>query len=163
MTLKILLRHFPHPLITIPFSIFGLNDFGKDPIKADWQPPGYVFGIAWSILYTLLSVINIRLENLNILDTLKKNALKEGINEALLQGLWLLISSDLSKFGIKKGKIQYIGSFILISYLAYYAFSTRLNTLKSTDITSYYMYIPYVVWISFASILSYQILLKSLK
>ena len=44
------LMSFSHFLLSLPFSLFGLTNLGKDKFKADFQPPGYVFGIVWPIL-----------------------------------------------------------------------------------------------------------------
>ena len=58
--LKVLGISFSHFLFSLPFTLSGLSNLGNDKYKADWQPPGYVFGIVWPILYLLFGIINLK-------------------------------------------------------------------------------------------------------
>lgn len=156
--IKVLGFSFSHLLFSLPFTLSGLSNLSNDKYKADLQPPGYVFGIAWSILYLLFGIINLKSYFSSNIDINTKNKLlNESFTESIYQALWLLISSN---FLGEKYKFQYILSFIVILYLLGYAFLIRKNTLKDADKLLYYLYIPYLFWISFASLLSYQIFRK---
>ena len=155
---KILFISFSHFIFSLPFTLSGLSDLGNDEYKADWQPPGYVFGIVWPILYLLFGIINLKSFFSSKISKYSKNKiLKESFYESVYQMLWLLISSN---FGGKKYKFQYILSFFLITYILKYAFFVRRSTLISADRTLYLLYVPYLIWIAFANILSYQIFKK---
>ena len=155
---KILFISFSHFIFSLPFTLSGLSDLGNDKYKADWQPPGYVFGIVWPILYLLFGIINLKSFFSSKISKYSKNKiLKESFFESVYQMLWLLISSN---FGGKKYKFQYILSFFLITYILKYAFFVRRSTLISADRTLYLLYVPYLIWIAFANILSYQIFKK---
>jgi benzodiazapine receptor len=156
--LKILGISFSHFLFSLPFTLSGLSNLGNDKYKADWQPPGYVFAIVWPILYLLFGIMNLKTYYSSQLSLgLKNKILSESFSESIYQAIWLLVSSNIT--GVKY-KFQYILSFIVIIYIASYGFFTRKNTLLNADKTLYLMYIPYLIWISFASILSYQIFRK---
>ena len=156
--IKLLATSFSHFLFSLPFTISGLSNLSNDKYKADWQPPGYIFGIVWPILYLLFGIINLKSYYSSKLDNnMKQKILDESFKESIFQALWLLISSNLSG---EKYRFQYILSFIVILYLWYYAFFKRRLTLKKADKTLNYLYMPYLGWISFASILSYQIFNK---
>ena len=157
---KILAISFSHFLFSLPFTLSGLSNLGQDEFKADLQPPGYVFGIVWPILYLIFGIINLKaFFSSNISDVNKHLIISESFKESVYQAIWLLISSSF--FG-QKYKFQYILSFFGILYLLGYAFIVRKNTLHSIDKSLYYLYIPYLCWISFASLLSYQIFQKVL-
>ena len=156
--LKILFVSFSHFIFSLPFTLFGLSNLSNDEYKADWQPPGYVFGIVWPILYLLFGIINLKsFFSSKISDYYKNKILKESFSESVYQMIWLLISSNF--FG-KKYKFQYILSFFLITYISKYAFLVRRVTLIKIDRTLYLFYVPYLIWIAFANILSYQIFKK---
>ena len=156
--LKILFISFSHFIFSLPFTLSGLSDLGNDKYKADWQPPGYVFGIVWPILYLLFGIINLKsFFSSKISDYYKNKILRESFSESVYQMIWLLISSN---FCGKKYKFQYILSFLLITYISKYAFLVRRVTLIKTDRTLYLLYVPYLIWITFANILSYQIFKK---
>lgn len=156
--LKILFISFSHFIFSLPFTLSGLSDLGNDKYKADWQPPGYVFGIVWPILYLLFGIINLKsFFSSKISNYYKNKILRESFSESVYQMIWLLISSN---FCGKKYKFQYILSFLLITYISKYAFLVRRVTLIKTDRTLYLLYVPYLIWITFANILSYQIFKK---
>ena len=64
--IKVILMSFSGFLLSLPFTISGLSKFEINEAKADWQPPGFVFGIVWPILYYLLGVLNLKLYYSNI-------------------------------------------------------------------------------------------------
>ena len=156
--IKVLLYSFSNYLFSIPIVYFGLTSFSKDELKADWQPPGYVFGIVWPILYILFGIINIKtFTNKTISDNVKNMLIKQSLREAIGQTLWLLVTSN---FGKGRTFIQYFIGLFILGFLVNYAFTKRRPNLALYDSTSFYLYIPYTLWIMFAFILNLQIVLK---
>ena len=148
---------FTHFLFSLPFSILGLTKYDENDIVADWQPPGYVFAIVWPILYLLFGIINLKVEFSDKLSmNFKDKVISESIIESLLQALWLLVTAKMSK---SRADIQYRLGFFVMLGLLYYAFKVRGNTL-SIDKSLTLLYLPYKLWISFATILSFQQLSK---
>ena len=124
----------------IGFAISGFMDYNtlnKPPLS----PPGFIFGIVWTILYILMGI------SYGILDT--RNLTDENVNRAyylqlivnliwpilffvlkarLLSSIWIvllliLIISMIVTFN-KKNKLA---AYLQISYLIWTAFATYLN------------------------------------
>ena len=56
-----LLLSFSNIIFSALIMNTGIVDFKNPGVKAYWQPPNYVFGIVWPILYTLFGIINLRI------------------------------------------------------------------------------------------------------
>ena len=152
---KIILS-FPNVIISSLIMYFGLVDFKNMPVKAYWQPPDYIFGIVWPILYILFGIINLK-----VLDSnkhgyyVKENFILDSISEALVQNIWVVVT------GLNYLPILYrysIGSVILL-LLNYISFERR-NYMKKIDKSILILYLPYTFWILFALILNLQIVHK---
>lgn len=149
---------FINVFLSLPFTYLGLTKYDMKETKAYWQPPGYVFGIVWPILYTIFGLINLRFIYLKSISRIARNmVIDQSIREALIQTLWLTVTSN---FNNGRTLIQHSLGLIILTYLVYYSQIIRLPTLKKYDITSYYLYIPYSIWIIFAFILNSQIVYK---
>lgn len=161
MTLNLILKFlisFSNIILSLPFTLFGLSRFNTDEVKADWQPPGYVFGIVWPILYSIFGYINLRtFDSPNLSETSRNKIIEHSITEASLQTLWLLVSAN---FGSGRSFLQnFLGLNVMI-ILVLYCYLIRLPTLYKKDKTSFFLYLPYTAWITFALILNYQIVKK---
>ena len=79
-------------LVSLPFTITDANKFGTNEDKVLWQPPGYVFGIVWPILYILLFMMNKSVLSSNVISNTFKNKVRmDTLIESFLQGSWLYI------------------------------------------------------------------------
>tara|TARA_B100000963_G_C22611383_1_gene665033 strand:+ start:288 stop:791 length:504 start_codon:yes stop_codon:yes gene_type:complete len=159
--IQVFLFSFSNYLFSIPIVYFGLASYSNNEIRADWQPPGYVFGIVWPILYLLFGIINLRIYySKKIPIYLKKANLELSFQESILQTVWLLVNG---KYGEERHCYQHYFSMIVMLYLLVYAYFLRPVMLYETnDKSILLMYIPYVLWIGFASILNYQTMKKCL-
>lgn len=146
-------------LVSLPFTVFDLNRFADEQPRAVWQPPDYTFGIVWPILYVSLFSFNMLIfRNPNISSDIKSFVAKHTIIESGLQGLWLYMFRFKKniidrKNGYLKGIIPMIGLFFMSWF--------RLKTILDTpDIFPYLLlYLPYLLWINFAHILNWQLIL----
>tara|TARA_Y100000992_G_scaffold267478_1_gene206055 strand:+ start:353 stop:871 length:519 start_codon:yes stop_codon:yes gene_type:complete len=150
-------------LVSVPFTAFDLNQFDSDDSKALWQPPGYVFGIVWPILYLSLFVMNYNIFNNDKLSKSFKNTIaRDTLIEAGLQGLWLYSFRYIKKIA-GRFKSQYLSGvtilFSLVGFGAYRVYNFVFNKEKVSTIKYLYLYLPYFVWINFASILGLQLYL----
>ena len=96
----------------------------------------------------------------NLSDGIKSLILGHSLKEALLQTLWLAITSN---YGTDRKFIQYILGGFVMTYLVYYSYLVRKPLLAKVDPTSFYLYLPYTLWIVFALILNIQIIYKYFK
>ena len=107
----------------------------QELVKSSLNPPGYVFGIVWPILYLLMSISAFRTFN-------------ETKNLFLIQLLFNAIWSWLF-FAFQMPLIALLNIWLLI-YL-----NIKLNLkMFYQDRLSGILFIPYVIWLFFASYLN---------
>jgi len=114
----------------------------QDLIKSPLNPPGYVFGIVWPILYLLMAISAFRTFN-------------ETKNLFLIQLLFNAIWSWLF-FTFQMPFIALLNIWLLI-YL-----NIKLNLkMFNQDKLSGFLFIPYILWLFFASYLNLFIVLNN--
>ena len=114
----------------------------QDLIKSPLNPPGYIFGIVWPILYLLMSISAFRTFN-------------ETKNAFLIQLLFNAVWSWLF-FAFQMPFIALLNIWLLI-YL-----NIKLNLkMFYQDKLSGFLFIPYVLWLFFASYLNLFIVLNN--
>ena len=154
--LKIVLISFSHFLLSIPYIIFKNTNLNNRS-KVFLQPPKFIFSIAWTILYILFGIINLKiLYNHNLSNNKKINIINQSITESLLHWLWLLVNSNFINNNYYS---KFISTFIL-SYIVYYSF-IRANYINKIDKFLHTLYIPYKLWIFFAFYLEILYLFKN--
>lgn len=162
----IVLISFVHFLLSIPFSFISATHIGEGDIKAFWQPPNIVFEIVWPILYALLGIICLySFFTKEIKLQCKSKIIIHSIIEAIGQALWIIAFGryiDNPEIFGRYG-IQYFLSTGIIIGLVLYAWFIRMPLLTKCDKKLRLLYIPYALWISFATILNIQILYIYLK
>ena len=152
-----------HVTLSFLVSFKSTWDTG-DYIKAAWQPPDYVFYTVWPILYLLLAVINFASyysKKINMES--KVEIFYQSTIEAIGQTFWLIVFNRVIydfDWIVDKYDVQYYLSTPIIILLCIFAWVYRLRTLLKTNKILALLYIPYTLWISFASILNLQILFK---
>ena len=114
----------------------------QELVKSSLNPPGYVFGIVWPILYLLMSISAFRTFN-------------ETKNLFLIQLVFNAIWSWLF-FAFQMPLIALLNIWLLI-YL-----NIKLNLkMFYQDKLSALLFIPYVLWLLFASYLNLFIVLNN--
>lgn len=109
--------------------------------KPSWYPPGYVFGIVWSIIYVLYSYSWSKIPNISWITILF------GLN-MILNVLWCYVFFSLQNF---------VGALlILIALVGTLVF--QIISLYNYDKTASLLLIPYLLWSSFATFLNYTII-----
>jgi tryptophan-rich sensory protein len=117
--------------------------------KPFFSPPNWVFAPVWTTLYILMGV------SLNLIWTAKskKSERKIGLKffwiQLVLNSLWSIVF-----FGLKSP----VMAFIVIVLLWIFIFLTIKNFLKISK-TAGLLLLPYIVWVSFASVLNLAIVL----
>ena len=118
------------------------NIWYQQLIKSPLNPPGYVFGIVWPILYFLMSISAFRTFN-------------ETRNLFLIQLLFNAIWSWLF-FAFQMPFVALLNIWLLI----YLNIKINLNMFQQ-DKLSGLLFIPYVLWLFFASYLNLFIVLNN--
>jgi len=134
-------------LAALAGSLFTNSDTAwYDSIKPDITPPGYYFGIVWTILFILIS-LSLYFAWINAKKEQRKNiGIVFGIN-LILNALWSYLF-----FGLQNP----LAAFYELIFLELSIVTMLLVTYKINK-TSFYMLIPYLLWVSFAGILNWLI------
>lgn len=124
----------------IPTWYAGLN-------KPFFNPPNWLFGPVWTLLFALLGI------NLYLLKRSDKSKAKEAVKIFWYQ-MVLNVTWSFMFFGLKN---PFLG-LINIVFLLYFILRLYKSSLKVSKTTAY-LILPYIAWVSFATILNFSILL----
>lgn len=113
--------------------------------KPFFSPPNWLFGPVWTILYTLIGISFY----LIWINAKKKDgwAIKFFIFHLVLNSLWSIIFFGQKNLGLAFFEIILMWSSIVYMIIKY----KRINKWSS------YLLIPYLLWVSFASLLNYSV------
>lgn len=116
--------------------------FYSQLLKPQWAPPGKIFGPVWSALYFLMGV-SVWLVQKN--PEFKRADLKLFGMQLFLNAIWSWLF-----FGIRSGALAMLGIIILLFLIV----ATMLS-FRRFNHTSAILLIPYLLWVGFASILTW--------
>ncbi|MDC3103019.1 tryptophan-rich sensory protein [Gammaproteobacteria bacterium] len=141
---SILILLIPLTLIVGSFASAnaGTDIWYQGLIKSDLNPPGYVFGIVWPILYLLMGITAWR-----TFETIKNLFYVQLFLNAIWS--WLFFSFHLPLI-----------SLIDIWLLIYLNIKVVLNVLKIDKLAGL-LYTPYILWLLFASYLNLFIVINN--
>ncbi|MGB5077809.1 MAG: TspO/MBR family protein [Sphingorhabdus sp.] len=122
------------------------NSWFATLIKPEAQPPGWVFGVTWSVLYLLIGVAFSM-----ILHARRANGRGLAIGLFLAQ---LLLNLSWSPLFFGQHKVTVAFYLILVILVLAIATTFAFGRIRKA---AAWMMVPYLVWLSFASILNYQI------
>ncbi len=117
--------------------------------KPFFSPPNFLFGPVWTILYFLMGVSLFIIWDKNLKNKNKDKTIKTFILQLILNLLWSLVF-----FGLHQPLLAFIA--IIVLWIA--IFITIKYFYKISQLAAYLL-IPYIVWVSFASILNLAIVL----
>lgn len=110
--------------------------------KPSFQPPNWLFGPVWTILYTLMAIalyILIRSDHED-----KNKALAVFAGQLILNTLWSFLFFEYHLLAISLAEIL-----LLLATLIYFTI-----IVKPISRIAMYCFLPYVAWVSFASLLN---------
>lgn len=115
--------------------------------KPSFTPPSIVFPIAWTILYILMGISSY---------LIYESDSKEKDSALTIYGIQLIINSLWTYFFFNLK--WFLFSFILVLIILFLVIIMIIKFYKINK-TSAYLQIPYVIWLIFAAILSYNVFL----
>lgn len=115
----------------------NIKDISKNSKKPSYYPPNYIFGIVWPILFILYAFM------LHNIYTKDKKMYYIGLLVIILTLLWTPIFTNVTR---QKYKISFY----------YILFVLAINILFFLYSKNFYI-IPQILWISFATFLSYKL------
>tara|TARA_B100001564_G_scaffold3478_1_gene3028 strand:+ start:2884 stop:3345 length:462 start_codon:yes stop_codon:yes gene_type:complete len=140
---------FKSSLVLVTFFIAWLG--GLSTVYTDWSwyeslskpnfnPPNYLFGIVWPILYLLMSIVSF---------VNAKTIYKLYLLQLVVNGLWSWIFFAFQSIGF---------AFLDIVVLIFLNILIMKQLRETQAWLSLVLYTPYILWITFASILNLSIL-----
>lgn len=112
--------------------------------KPFFSPPNWVFGPVWTFLYILMGIAIGRVWFFGRRHLWGKTAIYHFLSQLILNGLWSLVF-----FGLRNPSLSMVVIVILWILIQRTIFWFRLVDKKASI-----MLYPYIVWVSFASILN---------
>lgn len=115
--------------------------------KPSFNPPNWLFGPVWIILYTLMGIALY----LVWVKGYKKKNIKYAVNLFLIHlvvnSLWSIVFFGLHNLGL--ALVIIIGLWLMIAYL--------IKLFYKIDKWAAYLLFPYLLWVSFATLLNFSI------
>ncbi len=149
-SLKELAKNFAIPLggsILIGLLTGGSGELYTDLVRPSFAPPGWLFGVVWPILYILMGIAAYRIAMYEKDGVNTKNAYFTYLIQLGLNFLWPIVFFNLKLYGV---------AFILIVILLVLIIITTIKFFKVDKVAGILM-IPYILWVTFASVLNFFI------
>ena len=127
-----------------PFTTAGIYTWYNRIIKPSFQPPNWVFGPVWTILYALMGIAAYLVWEKGWEKREVKTALGIFGIQLILNFFWSFIFFGNKAFGWAFVEILVLWIFIALTIWKFYKISK----------TAAYLLIPYILWVSFASVLN---------
>jgi translocator protein len=121
----------------------SINSWYSTLNKPSFNPPNWLFGPVWTILYILMGISLYLVWNQNG----SKIAIMFFVLQLLLNFLWSFLFFQMKNPLIAFIEIIFLLAMIIITAIKFYPIST----------TAAYLMIPYIIWVTFASILNFSI------
>jgi translocator protein len=129
------------------FTAGSINSWYSTLVKPALNPPGWVFGPVWFLLYTLMGVAAWYVWREGYKKKKVQKALAMFGVQLFLNALWSIIF-----FGMNKPGVALIEIVLLWGAIAWtIAVFSRISRLAG------YLLVPYIAWVSFAMYLNYAI------
>lgn len=124
-------------------SASGINIWYMGINKPFFNPPNYLFGPVWTLLYILMGISFYRILQSQESE-IKRKAILIFCVQMFLNFCWSFLFFKFQLLGI---------SFVEI-ILMWISIATMIYTFSKIDKTAGYLQIPYLLWVSFASVLN---------
>lgn len=139
----------------IPLAIGGLAALltggGMDTFsqlnKPLFSPPGWLFPIAWSILYLLMGLASYLIWDSDVPDRDKRSPLLLYGIQLIVNFIWPILFFSLSWYLVSFLWILLLWILILLTTVKFYGISSRAGDLM----------LPYLLWVTFAAYLNWGI------
>lgn len=124
----------------------GSSEWYNSLQKPSWNPPAWVFGPVWSLLYTMMGIAawlvwkEAGFQNAKV-------AMALFFTQLILNGLWSWIFFGMQETG---------WAFIEIMVLLVAIIVTTITFYKKRSLAGWLM-LPYILWVAFATFLNYAI------
>ena len=123
----------------------GMDGWYQGLAKPGWTPPELVFRLAWAVLYTLMAVAGWRIWRRRAADRpLRHTALALWWAQLVLNALWPVIFFWMQMPGAALAELSVLWALIVAAQVLFFL----------VDRTAALLWVPYVLWITFALLLN---------
>lgn len=129
------------------FTVSSVSTWYQTLNKPSFNPPSWLFGPVWITLYFLMGISLYLVWRKELKTKTYKTALTIFAVQLVLNALWSILFFGLKMPGIAFIEIVLLWISIILSMIYFYKISKA----------STYLLIPYILWVSFASILNFAI------
>ncbi|MFA6307731.1 MAG: TspO/MBR family protein [Patescibacteria group bacterium] len=129
------------------FTFTGIDSWYQYLNKPSFNPPSWIFGPVWTTLYILMGIALYLIWQEGLKKAFVKNSFILFIVNLVLNSLWSITFFGLQNPALAFLVIVLLWITILVLIIRFY----RINKLAS------YLLIPYLLWVSFASVLNFSI------
>lgn len=129
------------------FTVTGVESWYQTIQKPSWNPPNWIFGPVWTALYIMMGIALFLVWKEDTSEELKKIALVLFAVQLILNFFWSFIFFNQQQPGWALVEIIAMWLFILLTIFAF----AQVNK------TAAWLLVPYISWVSFATILNYTI------
>jgi tryptophan-rich sensory protein len=135
------------PMVVGGFSGFltanSINGWYITLNQPSFNPPNWVFGPVWTTLYLIMGISLYRIWSLQVSEERNK-AIGIFALQMTLNFFWSLIFFKCHLIGLALAEI----------ILMWFMIATMIHHFRKLDAAAGYMNIPYLLWVSFASVLN---------
>jgi translocator protein len=129
------------------FTSSSVNEWYLTINKPTFNPPNWVFGPVWTILYLMIGISLYLVWSTNVKERIKKKAYFAFGIQLFLNFLWGFLFFGMQEIGF--ALINILLLVVAISFNIFYA--------GKISKTSGWLLVPYLLWVSFATILNLAI------
>lgn len=123
------------------------SDWYRNLIKPSFNPPSWVFGPVWTLLYIMMGVAAYLIYQKRNEDSLVMTALVIFFVHLVFNATW-----SIAFFGMQNPALAFLNIIILLVFIIALVFM-----FYKIDRMASYLLIPYLLWVSFATVLNYSI------
>lgn len=127
-------------------SSSAMDGWYSDLEQPDWNPPDWVFGPVWSVLYILIGISGWLVWRARGWDGARVPLIVWGV-QLLLNLFWTVVFFGLEEVGL--GAIEIV--FLWISIVATIVVFWPIGRLAAL------LLVPYLIWVSYAAMLNFSI------
>ncbi len=129
------------------FTSESVETWYRTLVKPDFNPPNWLFAPVWTSLYVMMGIACFLVWKSNVGNVQKKNALWLYAVQLALNFCWSFIFFYLREPGWAVVEIVALWVMILLTIITF----MRISKVAG------WLLIPYLAWVSFASVLNYAI------
>jgi translocator protein len=129
------------------FTVTGSGSWYQQINRPEWNPPGWIFGPVWTVLYIMMGVAFYLVWKSDAAKGLKQKAIGFWIAQLIANFFWSFIFFGQQQPGWAFAEIVLLWVLILLTIFAF----ARTNKLAA------WLLVPYISWVSFAAMLNFTI------